>query len=181
MAELFEPVIPFTTEKLFKMLDTQSTTWNKCGEENLSAGHKLNQSDILFPKIEDEMIDQQISKLGGEETKSPKSSLISYEDFLKTELKVTEIIEAEKIEKSKKLLKLKVKLDDETRQVIAGIALSYDPENLVGKKVILVANLQPAKLMGEESNGMILAVEKDDGKLEVVSVDRTVSNGTRVR
>ena len=181
LAELFEPVIPFTTEKLFKMLNAQSTTWNKCGEGNLSAGHKLNQSDILFPKIEDEMIDQQISKLGGEETKSPKSSLISYEDFLKTELKVAEIIEAEKIEKSKKLLKLKVKLDDETRQVIAGIALSYDPENLVGKKVILVANLQPAKLMGEESNGMILAVEKDDGKLEVVSVDRTVSNGTRVR
>ena len=181
LAELFEPVIPFTTEKLFKMLNAQSTTWNKCGEGNLSAGHKLNQSEILFPKIEEEMIDKQISKLGGEETKSPKSSLISYEDFLKTELKVAEIIEAEKIEKSKKLLKLKVKLDNETRQVIAGIALSYDPENLVGKKVILVANLQPAKLMGEESNGMILAVEKDDGKLEVVSVDRTVSNGTRVR
>lgn len=181
LAELFEPIIPFTTKKLFKMLNAQSTAWDKCSEENLPAGHKLNQSEILFPKIEDEMIDKQISKLGGEETKSPKSNLISYDDFLKTELKVAEIIEAEKIKKSKKLLKLKVKIDNETRQVVAGIALSYEPENLIGKKVVLVANLQPAKLMGEESKGMILAVEKDDGKLEVVSVDSTVSNGTRVK
>jgi len=181
LAELSEPVIPFTSEKLFKMLNAESVTWGKCGESQLKAGHKLNESEILFPKIEDEMIDEQISKLGKDESESPKSNLISYDDFLKTELKVAEIIEAEKIVKSKKLLKLQVKLENETRQVVAGIALSYEPEDLIGKKVIIVANLQPAKLMGEESHGMILAVEKEEGKLEVVSVDGSVVNGTRVR
>ena len=181
LAELFEPIIPFTSEKLFKLLNAESVQWDKCGESHLESGHKLNQAEILFPKIEDEMIDEQISKLGGEESNSPTSNLISYDDFLKTELKVAEIIEAEKIAKSKKLLKLKVKLDKETRQVVAGIALSYEPEELVGKKVVIVANLQPAKLMGEESNGMILAVEKEDWKLEVLSVDNMVTNGTRVK
>ena len=181
LAELFEPVIPFTSKKIFKMLNAESVQWDKCGESHLKTGHKLNQTEILFPKIEDKMIDEQISKLGGEESKSPISNLISYDDFLKTELKVAEIIDAEKVTKSKKLLKLKVKLDNETRQVVAGIALSYQPEELVGKKVVIVANLQPAKLMGEESNGMILAVEKEDGKLEVLSVDNMVTNGTRVK
>ena len=181
LAELFEPVIPFTSKKIFKMLNAESVQWDKCGESHLKTGHKLNQAEILFPKIEDKMIDEQISKLGGEESKSPISNLISYDDFLKTELKVAEIIDAEKVTKSKKLLKLKVKLDNETRQVVAGIALSYQPEELVGKKVVIVANLQPAKLMGEESNGMILAVEKEDGKLEVLSVDNMVTNGTRVK
>jgi methionyl-tRNA synthetase len=99
---------------------------------------------------------------------------------MKTELKVAEVIEAEKIKKSKKLLKLKVKLGDEVRQVVAGIALCYEPEALIGKKVVIVANLQPAKLMGEESKGMILAVENELGNLEVLNVSNSVKNGTRV-
>ena len=99
---------------------------------------------------------------------------------MKTELKVAEVIEAEKIKKSKKLLKLKVKLEDEIRQVVAGIAQSYEPEELIGKKVIIVANLQPAKIMGEESKGMILAVENELGNLEVPTVSNSVKNGPRV-
>jgi methionyl-tRNA synthetase len=100
---------------------------------------------------------------------------------MKTKLKVAEVLSAEKIAKSKKLMKLKVMLDDGERQVVAGIAEHYNPEDLVGKKVILVANLKPAKLMGEESRGMILAVEKEQGGLQVIQVDNSVKNGTRVK
>ena len=181
LAELFEPVIPFSSEKIFKMLNAKATNWDKCGGDNLAAGHKLNETEILFPKIEDKVIEKQIAQLGGDESQSKEKNLISYDDFLKTELKVAEVIEAEKIKKSKKLLKLKIKLDNEVRQVIAGIATSYGPEEMKGKKVVIVANLKPAKLMGEESNGMILAVEREDGKLEVLTVDKSVKNGTRVK
>jgi len=180
LAELFEPVLPFSSKKIFKMLNAELTTWEKCGDENLPTGHKLNKAEILFPQIEDKMIEEQINKLSGGESKTDKDNLISYEDFMKTELKVAEVIEAEKIKKSKKLLKLKVKLGDEIRQVVAGIALSYEPEELIGKKVVIVANLQPAKLMGEESKGMILAVENELGNLEVLNVSNSVKNGTRV-
>ena len=180
LAELFEPVLPFSSKKIFKMLNTELTTWEKCGDENLPTGHKLNKAEILFPQIEDKMIEEQIKKLGGGESKTDKDNLISYEDFMKTELKVAEVIEAEKIKKSKKLLKLKVKLGDEVRQVVAGIALSYEPEEMIGKKVVIVANLQPAKLMGEESKGMILAVENELGNLEVLAASNSVKSGTRV-
>jgi len=180
LAELFEPVLPFSSKKIFVMLNTEPTTWEKCGDENLPAGRKLNKAEILFPQIEDKMIEEQIKKLSGGESQTDKNNLISYDDFMKTELKVAEVIEAEKINKSKKLLKLKVKLGDEVRQVVAGIALSYDPEEIIGKKVVIVANLQPAKLMGEESKGMILAVENEQGNLEILTAGNSVKSGTRV-
>ena len=100
---------------------------------------------------------------------------------MKTKLKVAEILSAEKIAKSKKLMKIKVMLDDGERQLVAGIAEHYSPEDLIGKKVVIVANLQPAKLMGLESKGMILAVETKDGSLEVLNVPDSVNNGTRVK
>ena len=153
---------------------------HKCGEKNLPSGHKLNEAEILFPQIEDSMITEQIKNLGNSESETKSNNLISYDDFMKTELKIAEVIEAEKVKKSKKLLKLKVKLDNEIRQVIAGIALSYKPEEMIGKKVVIVANLQPAKLMGEESQGMILAVENEHGKLEILTVDNSVKSGKRV-
>jgi methionyl-tRNA synthetase len=180
LAELFEPVIPFSSEKVFKMLNSKPTSWKNSGSENLSAGHKLNKAEILFPKIEDKIIDEQIAKLGTDSSAEKEEELISYDDFMKTQLQVAEVIEAENVKKSKKLLKLKVRLGNGERQVIAGIAESYKPEDMVGKKVIVVENLQPAKLMGQESKGMILAVENMDGKLEIITVDKKVKNGTRV-
>lgn len=183
LAELFSPVIPFSSEKLFRMLNSKPVEWSKSGEPQLKAGHQLNNPEILFPKIEDEVIEEQISKLpesnAGAGTK--KDDLISYDEFMRTQLKVAEIIGAEKITKSKKLLKLKVKMDDGERQLVAGIAEHYIPEDLIGKKVVVVANLQPAKLMGEESHGMILAVEKEGGGLQIVAVDNSVKIGTRVK
>lgn len=179
LAELFSPVLPFSSEKIFKMLNAQPVLWANCGNKNLSVGHTLNKAEILFPRIDDKEITYQIEKLGND-AEARNDNLISYEDFMKTDLRVAEVLEAEKIKKSKKLLKLKIKLDNEIRQVVAGIALSYEPEQIIGKKIIVVANLQPAKLMGEESNGMILAVENDKGNLEVLSVDNSVQSGTRV-
>ena len=116
-----------------------------------------------------------------EKIEKKDEELISYDDFMKIKLKVAEVLSAEKVAKSKKLMKLKVMLDDEERQIVAGIAKSYAPEDLVGKKVIIVANLQPAKLMGHESKGMILAVETEPGGLQVLIVDNSVKNGTRVK
>ncbi|MEO8230722.1 MAG: methionine--tRNA ligase [Ignavibacteriota bacterium] len=181
LAELFSPVLPFSTEKLFKMLNSSSVNWNESGKPQLKEGHQLNQPEILFPKIEDEKIEAQINKLPKPESEKEKIDLITYDDFMKIQLRTAEVIEAEKVVKSENLLKLKIKLDNEERQVIAGIAKSYQPEDLIGKKVVIVANLQPAKLMGLESKGMILAVETSDGSLEVLNVPQSVSNGTRVK
>ncbi len=182
LAELFSPVLPFSTEKLFTMLNSKPVDWKDCGKPQLKANHQLNQAEILFPKIEDEKIDAQINKLGSSKVEEvKKEELISYDDFMKIQLRVAEVIGAENVPKSEKLLKLKVRLDNEERQVVAGIAKSYQPENLIGKKIVLVANLQPAKLMGLESQGMILAVETNDGGLQVLNVTETVNNGTRVK
>ncbi|QQS36791.1 MAG: methionine--tRNA ligase [Ignavibacteriales bacterium] len=179
LAELFSPVLPFTTEKLFKMLNAKSVDWIDSGKPQLKPGHQLNAAEILFPKIEDEKIETQMNNLSGNNQK--QDELISYEDFMKIELKVAEVIEAEKLAKSEKLIKLKVRLDNEERQVVAGIAKSYKPEDLVGKKVVIVANLKAAKLMGTESHGMILAAETSGGTLEILSPGSNVSNGTRVK
>jgi methionyl-tRNA synthetase len=181
LAELFSPVLPFSSAKLFKILNAKPVNWNESGKPSLIEGHQMNNAKILFPKIEDEVIEEQISKLEKSDSEFVKDDLISYDDFMKTKLKVAEVINAERITKSKKLMKLKVMLDDGERQVVAGIAEHYNPEDLVGKKVVVVANLQSAKLMGEESCGMILAVEKDSGGLQVLTVDNAVKNGTRVK
>jgi methionyl-tRNA synthetase len=183
LAELFYPVLPFSSEKLFKILNAKTINWSESGKSFLKEGHQINNAEILFPKIEDEVIEQQISKLSSNEPVIEKKAdeLISYDDFMKTKLKVAEILSAEKIAKSKKLMKLKVMLDDGERQLVAGIAEHYNPEDLIGKKVVVVANLQPAKLMGEESNGMILAVDKEPGGLQVLIVDNSVKTGTRVK
>ncbi len=181
LAELFSPVLPFSTEKLFIMLNSKAVDWKDCGKSQLKEGHQLNQSEILFPKIEDEKIGAQINKLPESETQKEKVEMITYDDFMKTQLRVAEVIEAENVKKSEKLLRLKVKLDNEERQVVAGIAKSYKPQDLIGKKVVVVANLQPAKLMGLESKGMILAVETKDGGLQVLTIPESVNNGTRVK
>ncbi len=184
LAELFYPVIPFSSEKLFNMLNSKAVNWDDCGNENLKDGHKLNKSKILFEKIEDEVIEKQVNQLGKEETtvqKTVENNLISYDDFMKVQLKVAEVIEAEKVEKSEKLLKLQVKVGEEQKQIIAGLAKSYKPEELIGKKIVVVANLKPAKLMGLESQGMVLAVEDGAGKLQVLSVSESVVGGSRIK
>jgi methionyl-tRNA synthetase len=181
LAELFSPVLPFSSEKLFKMLNTKPVEWKDCGKPKLKENHQLKDSEILFPKIEDEKIESQVNKLQESNLPMETEELITYDDFMKVHLKVAEVVDAERVKKSEKLLKLKVKIENEERQVIAGIAKSYAPETIIGKKVVIVANLKPAKLMGLESKGMILAVETEDGELQVLNVSEKIKTGTRVK
>ncbi len=182
LAELMSPVIPYSSERIFNILNAKPTGWNECGGENLKQDHQLNNTEIIFPKIEDELIEKQMEKLNKSEVEEKeKPELISIDEFMKVQLKIAEVIAAENLKKSEKLLKLRVRIGNEERQVIAGIAKSYNPEELLNKKIVMVANLQPAKLMGQESEGMILAVENEQGHLSVLSVDDSVKSGTRVK
>lgn len=180
LAEVFEPVIPFSSVKIFKMLNSRPVEWSKSGDENLRAGHKMNEAEILFNKIEDKMIDELVGKLGsGNSDELTKVEEITIDEFKKVKMKVAVIVTAENVKKSDKLLKLQIDLGNEKRQVVAGIAKSYKPEELIGKKVLVVANLKPAKLFGLESQGMILAVDSgEEGKVKIIEINESISPGT---
>ncbi|MEN3038790.1 MAG: methionine--tRNA ligase [Candidatus Kryptonium sp.] len=189
LAILFEPVLPFSSRKIWNMLnlkdDIVKVGWDSAGELMLEAGHELGEPKILFRKIEDAEIDEEIKKLkiaAGEivEEKIEFKPQISIEDFEKIDLRVAEVIECERIENSEKLLKLKVKLGTEERQLVAGIGKHYKPEELIGRKVVVVANLKPAKLMGVESQGMLLAAVKDE-KLTIITTLDEIESGSQVR
>jgi methionyl-tRNA synthetase len=181
LAELFSPVIPSSSEKIFAMLNSKHVDWFDSGKDNLQSGHQLNKSEILFAKIDDDVIQVHVDKLPAEELVVEKDPEISFDEFTKTKLKVAKIIKAEKIKKSNKLLKLQVEVGKQTKQIIAGIAESYETEALINKKVVVVSNLQPAKLFGELSEGMVLALEDADGKLIVLEVNENISSGSEVR
>ena len=185
LAEVFSPVIPFSSEKIFKMLNAKSADWNEIGNKEFEVGHQLNKSEILFTKIEDKAIETEILKWSNpitlEEKEEEKLPEITFEDFMKVDLKVAEIIAAENVKKSKKLLKLLIKIGKTERQVVAGIAQSYNPETLIGKKVVMVANLKPAVIFGLDSQGMILAIEDEVGKINLVEVNQSLNSGLKVR
>ncbi len=198
LAVLLAPVIPFTSEKLFAIFGATPHIGNAgenaehidyfsaAGLPQIIGGTKVTKPDLLFSKIDDKVIDKQIAKLGNKsdegKTKSPEDNLITFDDFMKVKLRTAKVIEAEKIKKSKKLLKLQIDLGYEKRQIVAGIAEFYKPEDIVGKIIVVVANLQAAKLMGVESQGMLLAVNSSDGKLKLVTIDdEGIELGAEVR
>jgi methionyl-tRNA synthetase len=182
LAEIFKPVVPFVSEKLFGMLNKSEVNWFEAGKQNMNAGDKINKAEILFSKIDDEIIDDLYAELSANAVNEEEEiEYISFEEFGKADLRVAVIKEAEKIKKSNKLLKLQVSVGNTRRQIVAGIAKSYKPEDLIGRKIIIVYNLQPAKLFGTESQGMLLAVETADGKLETLTVGDNVDSGTKVR
>jgi methionyl-tRNA synthetase len=180
LAEIFEPVIPFNSVKIFQMLNMRPTEWDKCGNAELQSDHKLNDAEILFTKVEDKTIENLVGKLGqfnNQQTENLEE--ITIDEFRKIKLRVAKILVAENIKKSDKLLKLKIDLGTEQRQVLAGIAKSYKPEELIGKNVLIVSNLKPAKIFGQESQGMLLATEiSEDGKVKIVEINDSVLPGT---
>jgi methionyl-tRNA synthetase len=188
LATLAEPLIPFFSEKLLKILNVQNElNWDDAGQLRLETGHKINQPQILFKKIEDKQIESEIERLK-ENAASIKINAapqeeqqqIDMDQFLETKLKVGRIISAEPVKKANKLLKLQVDLGTETRQIIAGIAKHYACEDLPGKQVVVVANLKPAVLRGEKSEGMLLAA--DDGKkLKLITTMEDIENGSWVK
>ncbi len=185
---LLEPVIPATSKKIKQLLNIHNVEnfWDEAGIMVLKEGHSINKVEILINKVDDKQIDEIIEFLGNEtqSTNVKKLSikpLISIEDFKKIDLRTARIVEAEKVNKSDKLLKLIVDIGNEKRQVIAGIAQHYKAEELIGKTIVLVANLQPAKLMGQDSNGMILAASDDSGKLVLVGFNDDILPGSIIK
>jgi methionyl-tRNA synthetase len=180
LAELFHPVIPDASERIFRILNAEKTGWDEAGKDQLKDGHELNKAEIIFRKIEDSEIEKEINKLNGLEEVPVADEKITIDDFMKVHLKTAKILHAEKVPKSNKLLKLKVKIGEEERQIIAGVAEAYNPEELTGRTIVVVSNLKPAKLMGMESNGMLLAAHSQNG-LKVLFLDDNVEAGVRIK
>jgi methionyl-tRNA synthetase len=189
LAVLMNPVLPFSSQKIWKMLrlsgKPEDADWEKVGDIILKNEHALGKLEILFQKIEDSTIQKEVEKLKkiqtsfGTESADMEENRISIEEFKKVQLKTARIITADAIPKAKKLLKLNVELGNEKRQLVAGIAEHYKPEELVGKTIVVVTNLQPATIRGVESQGMLLAVHDDD-KLTLLTTDRNANPGKNV-
>ncbi len=161
---LIQPFLPFTAQSIQDMLfsstnliNSMNLTWDSIGKFKLPEGMPIKKPKILFKKIEKSQIETQKQKLGKALTQQTQPTQLAFEDFEKLDLRVAEILSADKIEGAKKLLKLKISLGDETRQVIAGIAEAYSPEELVGKKIVVLTNLEPRTIHGERSSAMLLA------------------------
>jgi methionyl-tRNA synthetase len=191
LAILLEPVTPAMSAKIWKLLNLGTSSkdegWDSASILVVKEGHQLNKPEILINKIEDAKIDEIIKFLEGEEKPpaapplAPMKPIITLDDFKKVDLRVARIIEAIKMPKSEKLLKLQVEIGNERRQVVAGIAKQYKPEELIGKLVVVVANLQAAKLMGQESQGMILAASDESGNLTLVGLQSEITTGASVK
>lgn len=189
LAIAFEPFLPFSSEKLRSMINMPDLKWDNLGQTDLLvAGHELNKPELLFEKIEDEVVEAQIKKL--EETKkaneaanykaAPIRADVDIEEFSKMDLRVGTVLECEKVPKADKLLRFLIDDGLEKRQILSGIAKYYKPEELLGKQVVFIANLPARKLRGLDSQGMILSAVNNDGSLSVITVDRPVKPGSEV-
>ena len=190
LAIAFEPFLPFSSEKLRKMINMPNFEWTQLGSTDLlKAGDQLGEPELLFEKIEDEVIEKQLQKLADTKKANEEASYkaepvkpeVSFEDFEKLDIRVGHILNCEKVKKSKKLLKFTI--DDGTgteRTICSGIAAYYEPEDLIGKDVLFVANFAPRKMMGIESQGMILSAVNFNGSLNVTSLLGKVKPGSQV-
>lgn len=185
LAVLSEPFLPQTSSKLKEMLNLSGLTWETLSEENIKEGHQLNNPSLLFERLEDKVVDEQREKLikakeeaeAASEISEPQKDLTSFDDFQKMDIRVGTIIEAEKVKKAKKLLKLKVDTGIDHRTVVSGIAQFYKPEDIIGQQVSILINLEPRTMLGIESEGMILMAENNKGALKFVSPSVKTDNG----
>ena len=194
LAILCEPFLPFTAAKLSQMMNLPVRRWAEAGNpELLEPGHQIGQAEYLFERIEDSVVEAQVNKLL--ETKkqnkamsteskpqlNPVKETITYDDFIKLDIRVCTVEAAEKVEKADKLLKLTVNTGLDTRTIVSGIAEYYTPEELVGKQFCFILNLEPRKIRGIESNGMILSGQDPDGTLKLIAPQGKMANGSEVR
>jgi methionyl-tRNA synthetase len=187
---LMEPFLPFTAKKLSAMLNLEPMKWSDAGNTNLiKAGHKINEPALLFDKIEDDVIAAQVARLqqtkadniAGEANINPCKENISYDDFVKMDIRTGTILEAERVPKTKKLLKLKVDTGIDKRTVVSGIAEFYEPEKIIGRQVVILVNLAPREIKGIISQGMILMAENAKGELTFVETSGKGENGNEIR
>jgi methionyl-tRNA synthetase len=199
IAALIDPVMPEAAERLRRTLGVRAESWVDLKPGSLPAGTKLGAIEPLFPRIERTVEELRTmaaeqnhtaNEASGAKPEAPGSGpqaedtskgRISLQDFMNVDLRVAKVLAAERVPKSKKLVKLRVDVGSEERTLVAGIGDAYDPEALLGKAVVIVANLQPAKLMGIESNGMVLAASPEGGKPVLLGFDEAPAPGTRVR
>ncbi len=189
LAILAEPFIPFTSAKLFRLLNLPTLKWNSAKQSNnLTQGHSINKDELLFAKIEDAEIQIQLDRLAAikaarqHASSKPLKQETSFDDFSKMDIRVATILSAELVPKTDKLMKLQLDTGIDTRTVVSGIAQWYKPENIIGQKVCLLANLAPRKIKGIESQGMILMAENHNGELSFVLPSKeTIQNGADVK
>ncbi|MCB8965131.1 MAG: methionine--tRNA ligase [Bacteroidales bacterium] len=191
LAILLEPFLPFSAEKIRRMINFSDSQWEHAGSVALLApGHGLNAPELLFDKIEDDVIALQLQKL--EATKlanansqpvqvEPQRASVSYDDFSRMDIRIGKVLEAERVPKTQKLLKLKVDTGIDTRTLVSGIAEHFTPDQVVGRQVAILVNLEPRSIKGIESHGMILMAEDADGKLKFVQPSEGVANGSTVK
>ncbi|WP_262248708.1 methionine--tRNA ligase [Parapedobacter soli] len=190
LAVLAQPFLPFTARKMTEMLRLDKCDWEQAGNSTLlPAGHQLGEAQLLFEKITDDQITAQLAKLSTAviDSKEPTVELvdakdpIEFEDFVKMDIRTGEILAAEKVAKTKKLLKLSIDTGIDQRTVVSGIAEFFAPEEIIGKQVAILVNLEPRKIKGIVSQGMILMAEAPDGRLEFVSPQSAMRTGSVIR
>ena len=187
----FDPFLPFTTEKLRRMLAIDAPfAWDRLGDFHLlNAGHKLGKAELLFEKIDDEVIERQVQKLldakhaneVAEHHAAPIREAVAFDDFTRLDIRVGRVTECTKVPKADKLLQFKIDDGLGGRTIVSGIAKHYAPEELVGRQVCFVANLEPRRIKGITSEGMILSAEGADGRLAVISPEKEVEPGSAVK
>ncbi|MFN5785192.1 MAG: methionine--tRNA ligase subunit beta, partial [Flavobacteriia bacterium] len=186
LSVVLQPFLPATAKKLSEFLNFSSTDWNSAGiSDLLSAGAMTNTPEILFQKIEDILVENEVNKLKNtkamESTFEPQKDAISFDDFTKMDIRLGTILEAEKVEKADKLLKLTVDTGIDKRTIVSGIAEHYSPEEIVGKTVQVLLNLEPRKIRGIESQGMVLMAEDENGALSFLVPEKGFTAGGGVR
>ncbi|CAG0908433.1 unnamed protein product, partial [Cyprideis torosa] len=188
LAQTAEPFLPNTSAKSLDMIDAKLLDWNelKDGKYLLPEGHQLNESSLLFSKIEDDWVANQLDKLEKSKMENkPQHNLppikdeIQFDDFMKMDIRVGKILTAAKVEKADKLLHFTVDMGTDQRSIVSGVAEHYTPEDMVGKQVLVLTNLAPRKIRGVESKGMILFAENAEGKLVLVAPEMEVESGSQ--
>jgi methionyl-tRNA synthetase len=177
-------------QKLRDWLNYTTPKWSNAGKVDLLLpGHITNKPELLFEKIEDDAINMQIEKLMNTKMANeaanvkvtPAKDSVTFDDFTKIDIRTATVLEAEKVPKTLKLLKLKIDTGIDIRTIVSGIAEYYAPEDIIGKQISIIANLEPRKIKGIESKGMILMAEDKDGKLIMVSPVKKVDNGSMIK
>lgn len=189
LAVLAEPFLPFTAAKMFDMFNLKGLKWQDASRQDLlQAGQKINAASLLFEKIEDNVVEAQVNKLMESKKQNelanakaaPMKDIITYDDFAKLDMRVVKVLTAEPMPKSKKLLRLTVDTGLGVRTVLSGVAEHFKPEDLIGKQVTMLINLAPRKMMGVDSEGMILMAEDRDGSLRLLQPNQPTGDGSTI-
>jgi methionyl-tRNA synthetase len=190
LSTIIRPFLPDTADKISRFLNTEPFHWEDIGDtELLKDGHKLNKSSLLFEKIDDDVIEKQLEKLAVAKTNNndmnidvrPSKSPVTFDAFSKMDIRVGTVLEAQKVPKANKLLQLKIDTGVDVRDVVSGIAEYFETEQIVGKQVAILVNLEPRTIRGIESRGMILMAEDSSGKLTFILPEEHTENGSEIK